>query len=400
MKIKKVFFIGAYVIFLFLAIVIADNIYARFENIPFQHCKIRMFTWGNGRFAFKVSKIPGLVYEMVPNSKIKYLETNSIGIRAKEYKIPKPLNTFRIIILGDSVSHGKFIEQKDVFSTLLEEKLNNGLHEIVYEVINASVPGYNTMQEYIAFINKWYVYKPDLLLVCFNPSDLMPTLLQLDNYKGLVYSHIAYKPTKKNEGFNTSIMNYPQMLSISMPNLFNLPGNLHRELILHSSIYRLITVRSYDYLSKRNKYKYPPQAYLNFVNIQAEYAISQLKSYCENNRIDLIFVFFPYLYDKAPATKDDMVKIDSAKEMLEAKSVTYIDILPYFKVKVDTVKKIALDSQNGDYTHLNALGHKFTADAIYDYLMKYFKNKEFLSKEENECGDSEVAFRAPEWAFL
>jgi hypothetical protein len=310
---------------------------------------------------------------MIPYSKIKYLETNSMGIRAEEYKIPKPLNTFRILILGDSVSHGKFIDQKDVFSTLLEKKLNNWSHKIRYEVINASIPGYNTMQEYIGLVNKWCIYKPELLVVCFNPSDLMPTLLQRDNYKGITYSHIAYTPMKKSEGFSMQEISYCQMLSISMPNLFNLPKSIHSGLMLHSSIYRLITVKLYDYLSKLDKYKYPPEAYLNFVAAQAEYAIDQLKIYCANNNIGLLFVFFSYLYDTVPDIEDDIVKIDKAKEMLRNKAIAYIDTLPYFKTKIDTVKKIALDPANGDYTHLNALGHKLTADAIYDYLAGHLK---------------------------
>lgn len=73
---------------------------------------------------------------------------NSIGLRGDE---PKNAPN-RIVVLGDSMSFGLGIENEEVYTHLLQERLNstqNPLSLGKWEVFNCSVPGYNTIQEYI-----------------------------------------------------------------------------------------------------------------------------------------------------------------------------------------------------------------------------------------------------------
>lgn len=367
---KNIFFIGLYSIFLFLCLVVTDQVYARYEKFPFQNCLLILQRWKP--FAFKTSDIPGLIYEMVPN--VKKMGTNSMGIRDKEYQIPKPLNTFRILILGDSVAYGSQLEQEEVFSTLLRDKLNNHENNITYEVINAYVAGYNTMQEYIAFVNKCYIYKPDLVLVGFCHNDITPAFVQEADQHGIIYSYLRHKKSENGQFFE-NITPY-EMLSISMPNIFHLPSFLHRRLMLSSSLYRGMMIRIYDSLTIKNPYKYPPGGYFNIVKDQTEYAIKNLKNYCRDYSIDLIFVLFPHLTDKYPIPEARIYDfIGQAKKILEGNSINYIDLRPYYQSRVDTLSKLRFSLRQDDTTHLNTLVHKLTAAALYDYLVEYLKDK-------------------------
>jgi hypothetical protein len=376
MKTKKylkiIFFSGLYLLFVFLCLVITDKIYANYEKFPFEHTEVILQR--HNPSAFRLSNTPGLLYEMRPNLKNNLIETNSMGVRAREYSIPKPKNTFRILILGDSVAYGIALAQEDVFSDSLEKKLNSSLgHNKTYEVINVAVPGYNIMQEYISFVNKFYRYEPDLVIDCVNQTDLTPEFLQFEDYRGSSYGYLKKKISKREHNNLVADITPYEALSISMPNIFHLPIFIHRRLILNSSIYRTITINLYDALSRRNKYAYPPRVYLDLVNDQGEYAIKELKFYCKQHSIGLIFALFPMLYDTiSPGVYDHVREI---KEMLDSNSIAYLDLKPYYKSYTKNLPNLTVcTAKDGcDYLHLNALGHRVTAEAFFDYLAEYLK---------------------------
>ncbi|MEO8168314.1 MAG: hypothetical protein ABI623_08705, partial [bacterium] len=64
---------------------------------------------------------------------------NSLGLRDKEYSIPKPSNTFRILMVGDSFTEGDGVFSYETFSKRLEAKLQSFSSPVKFEVINAGV---------------------------------------------------------------------------------------------------------------------------------------------------------------------------------------------------------------------------------------------------------------------
>jgi lysophospholipase L1-like esterase len=105
----------------------------------------------------------------IPPTKIKI---NSDGFRDYEYAIEKPVNTYRIIALGDSFTYGAGVELEDSWPKILERKLNelnNGVH---YEVLNFGVPGYN-IHDQVEFLKmKGIKYTPDLVIFTFLGNDI------------------------------------------------------------------------------------------------------------------------------------------------------------------------------------------------------------------------------------
>lgn len=97
--------------------------------------------------------------------------------RHKKVSVKKPPNTFRIITLGGSFTfgwpYGKPEEADQVFSGLLEKRLNEGRAAGArhFEVINAGIGGYTSFQGLAYLKERLLRYKPDLLLVTFGAND-------------------------------------------------------------------------------------------------------------------------------------------------------------------------------------------------------------------------------------
>lgn len=98
--------------------------------------------------------------------------TNALGFRdSRDYAIDKPPGTFRILVLGDSVTFGHGAVFETTYPYLLEQQLKSWRPEINWQVWNLGVPGYNTAQE-LAYLNEVGPrYHPDLVIVGFFPND-------------------------------------------------------------------------------------------------------------------------------------------------------------------------------------------------------------------------------------
>lgn len=98
------------------------------------------------------------------------VQINSLGLNDKEYTYNKPTNTFRILLLGDSMLEAIQVKQKNSFQALLEGMLN-GDRDYLWgkEVINAGCAGYGTDNELLFFQNEGYKYNPDITILCIFP---------------------------------------------------------------------------------------------------------------------------------------------------------------------------------------------------------------------------------------
>lgn len=98
--------------------------------------------------------------------------TNSLGFRdTREYSLLKTPGTFRIIVLGDSVTFGHGALYETSYPYLLEQRLREWRPDVKWEVWNLGVPGYNTAQE-LAYLNDVGPrFAPDLVIVGFFAND-------------------------------------------------------------------------------------------------------------------------------------------------------------------------------------------------------------------------------------
>lgn len=105
------------------------------------------------------------------------VKINDLGFRdPRNYSLAKPPGTFRILVLGDSVTFGHGALYETTYPYLLEQRLKNWRADINWQVWNLGVPGYNTADELAYLKEVGGRYNPDMVVVGFFPNDLSPGL--------------------------------------------------------------------------------------------------------------------------------------------------------------------------------------------------------------------------------
>ncbi|RMD99393.1 MAG: SGNH/GDSL hydrolase family protein [Deltaproteobacteria bacterium] len=94
------------------------------------------------------------------------------GIRGESPEVPKPAETFRILVLGDSVTFGFGVAQEDTYPRRLEQALQARFPDRRVEVINAGVGGYSIYNETGWMEEYGMSLAPDAVLVGFCMNDV------------------------------------------------------------------------------------------------------------------------------------------------------------------------------------------------------------------------------------
>ena len=108
-------------------------------------------------------------YSFVWNGKLT--STNSWGMRDREYSLQKSPDTYRIAILGPSLTMGNGVNDSEVFDNVLEERL---ARERIpsgkrVEVLNFGVNGYALPQQVALLEQRVFAFRPDVVIVTESP---------------------------------------------------------------------------------------------------------------------------------------------------------------------------------------------------------------------------------------
>lgn len=114
---------------------------------------------------------------------------NSKGYRNKEFDIQKPKETKRILVIGDSMTFGWGLPDKDTYPFILEDILKREKGEKV-EVINAGYQGGLSIDGYYVYLkNEGLSLSPDIVILGFTNfndiSDLAGTVWEKTDSRGL-----------------------------------------------------------------------------------------------------------------------------------------------------------------------------------------------------------------------
>ncbi|MGQ0634845.1 MAG: SGNH/GDSL hydrolase family protein [Planctomycetaceae bacterium] len=96
---------------------------------------------------------------------------NSWGLRGAEPACPKPAGLFRVLCLGDETTLGSQVTEAETFCARLEQELGSVPGRRV-EVLNAGVPDYCPLLEYLQYRHHLQGLAPDLIIVNFDMSDV------------------------------------------------------------------------------------------------------------------------------------------------------------------------------------------------------------------------------------
>jgi hypothetical protein len=123
-------------------------------------------------------------HKMVPNSlssfhqkDFQYVQrVNNLGMRGADVVEAKPAGTYRILMLGDSFTMGKGVEDQQTFSVLLESALRRRVGACggpAIEVLNGGVDSYAPILSYLELTRDLGVLSPDMIVLNLDVSDLV-----------------------------------------------------------------------------------------------------------------------------------------------------------------------------------------------------------------------------------
>jgi hypothetical protein len=127
---------------------------------------------------------PKLSFAHVPNRHAFLMgvdvRINSQGLRDYEYPLEKPPGVYRIMLLGDSTTLGWGVPLNETAAKILERELNTqrvpGYQR--FEVINAGVGNYDTVQEVTYYETQGRAFHPDLVVLVYFINDPEPVPIE------------------------------------------------------------------------------------------------------------------------------------------------------------------------------------------------------------------------------
>jgi hypothetical protein len=304
-------------------------------------------------------------YELIPNFEGKaiggYVSINSFGLRGPEVSMKKQNGVTRIAVLGDSWAFGWGVDQNEVFTSLLEKKLNQFSKKGKFEVINFSLFGYNLQQEEEILREKVISFEPDIVIFAFNINDLQG--LKLKPLEDFRRGEERSSKNKNNHGKN----NYLKELTYNAFHFIEETGNEHSHLFrLLDTTLRGLAIRLH--FEKPGKEYYFKQFYedgtqeITFL----QDAFSRISEIAHERNFKVCIVYCPWMNELA---QDNPYKevFEKIKNEAEKRDLMTLNLFPFYKGQ--DVHKLRISNIDG---HPTALGHKIAADGISDFILYNF----------------------------
>jgi lysophospholipase L1-like esterase len=122
---------------------------------------------------------PDLSFAHVPNRSAFLMgvpvSINSHGLRDREYPVEKAPGVVRVVMSGDSTTFGWGVPIEQTVAKILERQLNaTAAPGRRFEVLNAGVGNYDTVQEYTHYLTYDRQFHPDMVVLEYFINDAEP----------------------------------------------------------------------------------------------------------------------------------------------------------------------------------------------------------------------------------
>jgi lysophospholipase L1-like esterase len=118
-----------------------------------------------------------LGYRQKPNAHFTYgngvvATANAMGFRGPTVEVPKPARTFRIVLLGESTTHGWSVGDGATIDGYMRRLLANRTPGVRFEVVNLAFDGYDAYQIYERLKSDGLRLQPDVLIANTGINDV------------------------------------------------------------------------------------------------------------------------------------------------------------------------------------------------------------------------------------
>ena len=279
--------------------------------------------WSRGRKVFYRQRSDFLLTDINPSVSTFLggpIESNSLGMRDREYGSIKPPNTYRIVLLGSSHDQGSGVKVDETYENVVEDRLNQELpnsHYSRYEILNMSVGQSGLFQRLVRLEQQGLQFKPDAVILSVAALD-----------KQFLFRHLS------------------RALSLGIE-----PPPDYREILERVSRKAGVHPKMPDVMIERRL-----QPYLGELN---EWAFRRFAQQCKQRGI--------HIYRPAPVDFKGVEQAERSEviSLARAAGLEVIDLSPAFD---SVTNRNTLIIAKWD-RHTSALGHRLLADKLYEALV-------------------------------
>lgn len=270
-------------------------------------------------------------------------------------------NLLRIVVIGDSFTHGVGVQMDERYGAQMERmlNLNTGVRPVEVKVL--ANPGTSTFQQ-LPILYKALEYRPEIVIlgICLNDAEDWTN------------------PKQVNEWLQEWIF-----LASSTPGP-KLQAVLDRSRLASLVFQRVIAARSQSGARAYYRRLYDPR-YSGLQRMSD--AIRQFRDTCASNRVAFVPVVFPLLSsDLAPDRYPFHFAHDRVREIMETNRVQCVDLLPAFA----GTSSLRMQAVPGIDPHPSEIAHRVAAETIVGELLHRKLIEEALAPhvrfaEKNRC---------------
>ena len=266
--------------------------------------------------------------------------TNSEGFRDSERTLEKPPGTFRIMVVGDSVTFGSGVRNvEDVYPQRLQSILDRAMPSVDIEVINAALKGWSTQQQLDFLTEKGWAYSPDVLVLGYYLND-------------------PETPETK------------EAVSRAAENALILPYPYGKYLYATSFTFYIATQRLNTLLPSIFGYRFPwkDHDYIEHIHnaenlVDHRRILERLMDGAAQHKTPMVVLLFPHMF----AVRNDPYPYqrmhEHVRETAESKGVTVIDLLE--PLRASSIEDFTVSQFDG---HPNEAVHEVAAEKLFATL--------------------------------
>jgi len=326
-----------------------------------------------GRSVFiRPSQNPQRIYEATPNTNGYGWETriniNNHGFRGREYSLNKPAGTFRIVVIGDSITFGNRLAPEENYPAVLESLYQQASKSV--EVLNLGLGGYDTLQEVATLKDIGLQFDPDLVILGYCINDIgvasgnVNYIRRLQQYGHWIYhSRLAQfirvqldrielkqfaKQANRTESFDETYA--------------NVMADIRADTRLHGLMNNLQTELANGNLKQPFTSDYAQENRIRRLRFAFE-QLKQLQIQGSEKDFDVMVLNFPFLLEVNHQASFDLIR-QIVRHEAERLDFGMIDLHPVFSSA--GFERLMIKPDDG--IHPNATGHQLAAKVLFDAI--------------------------------
>jgi hypothetical protein len=300
--------------------------------------------------------------------------TNSIGFYDKEYAFEKPVNVFRILVIGDSFVEALQLPLKKNLHKVLERRLNETYPGRKFEVIGLGRSGNGPRYNFEFFRDIGIKYNPNIVISEFLPENDL-----------------------RNDSVSLQVLFRRQVEELRKVALSYRPGVFHAELPLlnNSKLIQLLgqSILNLKFKAKRKQLPLAEQIPVDLCVYSREYdaqwqrawkstlaQIRAAKQLADEHHIQYVLVNFGERFKIDRATFDLFLKSNPAirgsgwdfdrpdkiiRSFCQEENIRLLELGPLFQAEFARTNTPLYFKYDG---HWNEAGHRYAAEKILEYL--------------------------------